>query len=209
MKTYHREQGVQGEEFSSGAFLRLRDGRVCFGGPGGFNIFDPQRLTHNQTPPRLALTRIEVLGVRPRGRRRSGAATRSTSTIAAASFRSTLACSISARRSITSSPIACRGSPDQWIDLGSPRRITLTNLDAGDHVLEVRAANADSVWSEAPVRVSIHRDPAPWRSPFAYAAYAVLVLGFILYRVHRQRVKFMRSGAGARSPRVRSAAAHA
>src|SRR5262249_34565906 len=83
------------------------------------------------------------------------------------------------------------GLTDQWIDLGAQRRITLTNLDAGDHVLEVRAANADSVWSTAPVRVSIHRDPAPWRSPFAYAMYAALVLGLILYRVHRQRRKFM------------------
>jgi len=40
------------------------------------------------------------------------------------------------------------GLTDQWIDIGSQHRITLTNLDAGDHELEVRAANADSVWSE-------------------------------------------------------------
>ena len=67
IKTYHREQGAQGEEFDIGAALRLRDGRLCFGGAGGFNVFDPQRLTENKRSPRLALTSVEVLGVRMPG----------------------------------------------------------------------------------------------------------------------------------------------
>src|SRR5205823_361329 len=62
IKTYHREHGLQGEEFNFGAYLRLRDGRLAFGGPGGFNIFDPTRLTENRLPPHVALTRVEVLG---------------------------------------------------------------------------------------------------------------------------------------------------
>ena len=191
VKTYHREQGVQGEEFSSGAFLRLRDGRVVFGGPGGFNLFDPQRLTQNQPPPRLALTRIEVLGVPATGPtpfwRREQVALDYRGSIVSFDFGVLDFSSPKHNRLAYRMP----GLTDQWIELGSQRRITLTNLDAGDHVLEVRAANADSVWSSTPVRVAIHRDPAPWRSPVAYAAYAALLIGFILYRVHRQRVKFM------------------
>ena len=75
------------------------------------------------------------------------------------------------------------GLTDRWIDLGSQHRITLTNLDAGDHVLEVRAANADSVWSEPPLRLTIHKKPAPWNSPWAYAAYALAALGLLAYRL--------------------------
>src|SRR6185503_14259557 len=63
VKTYHREHGLQGEEFDSGASFRLRDGRLCFGGPGGFNIFDASRLAESSKPPRLALTGVEILGV--------------------------------------------------------------------------------------------------------------------------------------------------
>ena len=63
VKTYHREHGLQGEEFAFGAYFRLRDGRLCFGGPVGFNIFDPARLSENRQAPRLALTNVEVLGV--------------------------------------------------------------------------------------------------------------------------------------------------
>jgi signal transduction histidine kinase/ligand-binding sensor domain-containing protein/CheY-like chemotaxis protein/HPt (histidine-containing phosphotransfer) domain-containing protein len=190
IKTYHREHGLQGEEFSFGAYFLARDGRLCFGGPGGFNLFDPARLVENRQPPRLALTSVEVLGVRA---------------ASATPYWLRDRIDLNHRASIVSldfgvldftSPkhnrLAYRmaGLTDRWIDLGAQRRITLTNLDAGDHVLEVRAANSDSVWSPKPAQITIHRDPAPWRSAWAYAAYALTVLGLVLYRAHRQRVRF-------------------
>jgi len=191
IKTYHRQHGLQGEEFAFGAYFRMRDGRLCFGGPGGFNIFDPARLTENRQPPRLVLTSVEVLGMRA---------------VSTTPFWLLDNIALDYRGSIVSldfgvldfsSPkhnrLAYRvpGLTDQWIDLGAQRRVTLTNLDPGDHVLEVRAANADSVWSEKPLKVLIHQDPAPWRSRWAYAAYTFIVLGLILYRARRQRWKFL------------------
>src|SRR5256885_16555870 len=68
------------------------------------------------------------------------------------------------------------GLTDRWLDLGTQRRITLTNLEAGDHLLEVRAANSDSVWSGTPLRLTIHREPAPWKSWWACIAYALAAL---------------------------------
>jgi signal transduction histidine kinase/ligand-binding sensor domain-containing protein/CheY-like chemotaxis protein/HPt (histidine-containing phosphotransfer) domain-containing protein len=190
VKTYHREQGLQGEEFNYGAFLRLRDARLCFGGPGGFNIFDPARLTENHRPPRLVLTGLDVMGV---------------PAPSPTPYWLLDQLSVDHRASIISLEFATldftspkrnrlayrmAGLSEQWIDLGSQHRITLTNLDAGDHLLEVRAANADSVWSQAPLRLTIHRDPAPWRSPWAYGAYALIAIALIVYRFRLQRRKF-------------------
>ena len=62
VKTFHAADGAAGEEFTTGAYFRLRDGRLCFGGLGGFNIFDPSHLTEPAQPPRLALTGVEILG---------------------------------------------------------------------------------------------------------------------------------------------------
>jgi signal transduction histidine kinase/CheY-like chemotaxis protein len=192
VKTYHREDGLQGEEFNFGAYAKLGNGRLCFGGPGGFNIFDPQRLTENRPAPHLALTRVQILGVAaPTG----------------TPYWLLHRLNLDHRASIVSldfgvldftSPkrnhIAYRmtGLTDKWIDLGTENRITLTNLDAGDHLLEVRAANSDSQWSNTPLRLSIHKDPAPWRSRAAYAVYLLLALGLIAYRLHLQRAKFRR-----------------
>jgi signal transduction histidine kinase/CheY-like chemotaxis protein/HPt (histidine-containing phosphotransfer) domain-containing protein len=190
IKAYHREHGLQGEEFAFGAYHRLRDGRVCFGGPGGFNIFDPARLTENRQPPRIALTNIEVLGVRmqsqtpfwllksiPLGYRDS---------IVSLDFGLLDFGSLQHHRLAYRMP----GVSDEWIDLGAERRITLTTLPAGEHVLEVRAATSDSPWSPQPFQLTIERDPAPWQSGWAYAAYAVVLLSLIAYRVRQQRQKF-------------------
>jgi diguanylate cyclase (GGDEF)-like protein len=82
------------------------------------------------------------------------------------------------------------GLSDRWIDVGTQRRITLTNLEPGDHLLEVRAANADSVWSEVPLRLVVHRDPPPWRSGWAYAVYVLAIIALVAFRIRSQREKF-------------------
>jgi signal transduction histidine kinase/ligand-binding sensor domain-containing protein/CheY-like chemotaxis protein/HPt (histidine-containing phosphotransfer) domain-containing protein len=189
VKTYHREHGLQGEEFDYNAYHRLRDGRLCFGGPGGFNIFDPARLTDNTHAPRVALTRLEVLGVPAPSSTPYWLLDR-----IVVDYRASIVSLdfgaldfISPKRNRLAYRVA--GLSDRWIDLGAQHRVTLTNLDAGDHLLEVRAANADSVWSDPPLRLTIHRNPAPWRSPWAYALYGVVLFLFILQRVRSHRAK--------------------
>ena len=194
IKTYHREHGLQGEEFSFGAAFRLRDGRVAFGGAGGFNIFDPVTLSENAQPPRVALTSVEVLGVRAQ----TGDTPFWLRDRVSLDYRGTIVSldfGVLDYTSPTHNRLAYRmaGLTDDWIDLGAQRRVTLTNLDAGDHVLEVRAANSDSVWSDKPLKLTIHRDPAPWASPAAYAVYALLVLAFVGQRIraHRRKMREM------------------
>jgi signal transduction histidine kinase/ligand-binding sensor domain-containing protein/CheY-like chemotaxis protein/HPt (histidine-containing phosphotransfer) domain-containing protein len=192
VKTYHREDGLQGEEFNFGAYARLSNGRLCFGGPGGFNIFDPQHLTENRPPPHLALTRVEILGV-PAATSRPYWLLQRLDLDHRANILS-LDFGVLDFTSPKRNHIAYRmaGLTDKWIDLGAENRITLTNLDAGDHLLEVRAANSDSLWSDTPLQLHIHKDPAPWRSREAYAVYLLLALGLIAYRLHLQRAKFRR-----------------
>jgi diguanylate cyclase (GGDEF)-like protein len=192
IKTFHRQHGLQGEEFDTGAFYRTRDGRLCFGGTDGFNIFDPARVTENQKPPRLALERVSVMGVPL-----SGSAPSWTLDQLNLDFRANIVTLDFGALDFTSprrNRIAYRmsGLTDRWIDPGPQRRITLTNLDAGDHLLEVKAANADSVWSTVPLRLTVHRDPAPWRSQSAYAAYALILLLLVAYTIWAQRRKFQR-----------------
>jgi len=190
VKTFHREHGLQGEEFNSGAYIRLRDGRLCFGGPGGFNLFDPSHLTESSRAPRLALTQVEIMGVPARDPAPYWILDR-----VALGYRDNIVSLDFGVLDFTSprrNRLAYRmvGLTDRWIDVGTQHRITLTNLEAGDHLLEVRAANSDSVWSPEPLRLRMHRDTAPWKSGWAYAAYLLAALGLVAYRVHLQRIRF-------------------
>jgi signal transduction histidine kinase/CheY-like chemotaxis protein len=189
VKTYHREHGLQGEEFSSGAYFRTQTGRLCFGGAGGFNVFDPARLAATSQPPRIALTGLEVLGAPVHEASPNWLLKR-----VELDYRASVVSFDFAALDFTSprrNRLAYRVSQltDKWIDLNSQRRVTLTSLPAGDHVLEVRAANADSVWSTTPYQLTIHKKAAPWVSAPAYAAYTLLVIGLILWAARAQRAK--------------------
>ena len=188
VKTFHVADGAVGEEFTANAYFRMRDGRLCFGGPGGFNIFDPSRLTERLQAPRLALTGVEILGAPAPGptpywlRRRIPLNFRDN----IVSLDVSVLDFISPRHNRIAYRMA--GLTDRWIDLGAQHRITLTNLESGNHVLEVRGANSDSVWSE-PLKITLHRDPAPWASPWAYAVYALLIIGFVAHRLRKQELE--------------------
>ena len=188
VKTFHVADGAAGEEFTTNAYFRMRDGRLCFGGPTGFNIFDPARLTERSQSPLLALTRVEIGGAAAPGAtpywRRQRISLDYRANIVS------LDVSVLDFTSPRHNRIAYRmaGLTDRWIDLGAQHRITLTNLEPGNHVLEVRGANSDSVWS-APLKITLHRDPAPWASPWAYAIYALMVLGFVGHRLRQQALE--------------------
>src|SRR2546430_16465207 len=44
----------------------------------------------------------------------------------------------------------------------------------------------------SPLRLTIHRDPAPWKSWWACIAYALAALAALAYRVRLQRLRFQR-----------------
>jgi signal transduction histidine kinase/ligand-binding sensor domain-containing protein/CheY-like chemotaxis protein/HPt (histidine-containing phosphotransfer) domain-containing protein len=191
IKSFHREHGLQGEEFDFNASLKLPDGRLCFGGPGGFNLFDPAMLEDNGHAPRVVLTRIEVLGApfhsaTPFWLLNRVALDYNASIV---SFDFAALDFTSPKRNRLAYRIA--GLSDRWIDLGTQHRITLTDPDSGDHLLEVRAANADSMWSE-PLTLIVHREPPPWRSTSAYVLYGLIVLLLIGSRLRVTRARLAR-----------------
>ena len=45
VRAFHRDQGLQGEEFNFGAHYANAQGELFFGGPNGYNAFEPARLS--------------------------------------------------------------------------------------------------------------------------------------------------------------------
>lgn len=190
-RTYHVEHGLQNEEFESGAYLLLADGRLVFGSPGGFNFFDPQRIDSRRSAPPVTLTRVDVLGLPLKSDTPfwllhdihvAANARIITLGFAALDFTSPQHNRLSYRVPDLS---------DRWIELGNEHNVTLTNLPSGDHWLEVRAATADSLWSEQPLRLLIHKAPpwyASWQAQVGYVLLALVTLG-IAWRIHLRRLE--------------------
>jgi len=190
-RTFYRENGAVGGDFGFGAYLKLRDGELLFGNIGGFNLFDPHRIRQNNRRPRLAVTNVRILGAPDPH-------------VPAPWLAHTL--HLNYRDSVVSLNVAVlsylapkknilayriSGITNKWIHIPEQQSITLTNLPPGEHLLEVRGANSDSIWSK-PLRIRIYMRPKPWESPWAYSIYLVLTAILAIYVFRRIRMMKIR-----------------
>jgi signal transduction histidine kinase/ligand-binding sensor domain-containing protein/FixJ family two-component response regulator/HPt (histidine-containing phosphotransfer) domain-containing protein len=198
IRSFHRDHGLQGDEFNFAAHFRLSDGRLVFGGPNGFNLFDPKRvMTTAPAAPLLTLTAIDLKGQPARLDAPYG-------------FISNLI--VGSRDDVASFEFAAldfaapeknqysyrlRGFDDHWTRPGTVRRATYTNLDPGDYAFEVRAASADGVWTQQALQLPVTVRPAAWRSRPAYALYVALTGLLIWGVVATQRAKLRVAAAQA------------
>ncbi|MGH9888345.1 MAG: PAS domain S-box protein, partial [bacterium] len=81
------------------------------------------------------------------------------------------------------------GFSDQWVELGSKRDVTFTNLEPRAYRFQVKASNADGVWNEASnasLRVIVR--PPFWRT-WWFRGLSVAGLALALLGVDRLRVR--------------------
>lgn len=189
IKSFHEAHGLQGEDFNFNAHYRGRDGALFFGGSNGFNAFSPDTVARDAPPPRVVLTSVAKLNQplplqdlpgpdRPLQLAYSDKLL--TFEFAALDFTSP------GNNRYT---YQLEGFDAAWTDAGSLRRATYTNLDAGEYVFRVRAANADGAWSPDGIAIPVRVAAAPWDTPLAravYVAIGLLVLGY-LWRLQRMR----------------------
>jgi signal transduction histidine kinase/ligand-binding sensor domain-containing protein/CheY-like chemotaxis protein/HPt (histidine-containing phosphotransfer) domain-containing protein len=188
-KWFHQVHGLQDEEFNFNAHYQGADGTLYFGGNNGFNAFSPDLTTPSAPPPRVVLTTAAKLNRTIAPQELPGP----TRPLALA-YDDKLVTLNFAALDFTSPAnnhysYQLEGFDTGWIDAGSLHRATYTNLDAGDYVFKVRAANADGVWSETGLVIPMHVAPAPWKTTAArlvYLALGLLVFGY-LWRLQRAR----------------------
>ncbi len=77
------------------------------------------------------------------------------------------------------------GFNDDWIYTDAKRRIAgYTNLNYGNYIFRVKAANNDGIWNETGTSIKIKILPPPWKTKFAFFLYALIVLiGVYLVRL--------------------------
>jgi diguanylate cyclase (GGDEF)-like protein len=168
-RAFHRSDGLQDEEFNFSAHYASRDGHLFFGGASGYNVFDPEHIAFDDTPPPVVLTSVSELdgllpGALALARLHLHYRDVTTFEFAALDF--------TAPRANTFQ-FKLEGFDSQWIHAGTRRSVTYTNLPGGHYVLHARAANADGVWNETGAAIRLDVDPPPWATGWAYAAYAL------------------------------------
>ena len=196
LATYTPADGLQGTEFTRNACLKLRSGELLFGGPNGFNIFNPAEISVNNTPPQVYITDVFVLNkqIFPSAEKKSilkKQILNKGSMVLPYKQSALFSVEFAAINYIATEKnqyeYKLEGFDDKWNNIGSQRRVTFTNLDPGNYTLIIRAANNDGVWNMDGAVVDIEILPPFWKTWWFRTLVLLLVLGlltfyFILYR---------------------------
>ncbi len=187
IKLFHQVHGLQDEEFNSNAHFRSADGILYFGGNHGFNAFSPERIASGGPAPSVVLTMASKLN-QPLTANELPSATHPL-TLAYDDKLVTLDFSALDFTSPADNHYSYQleGFDNGWIDAGTTHRATYANLNAGNYLFKVRAANADGIWSEDSLSIPVHVAPAPWNTLAARIVYFLLGIGILAYLWRFQR----------------------
>jgi signal transduction histidine kinase/CheY-like chemotaxis protein/streptogramin lyase len=191
---YDVRDGLQSNEFNSGAFARLRTGELMFGGVNGFNLFAPDEIEVPQVPPEVVITsvrrfhgdRVETLPVPPEGRLELSYRDDFVSfEFAALDF------AVPERNTYS---YLLEGKNEEWVDLGTRREITFADLSHGDYLLHVRSTSGVGAGAGDAISINLVVTPPPWATTW----FRLIVGGLLLalgYGVHRIRTAVIRDHA--------------
>ncbi|NOX17473.1 MAG: SpoIIE family protein phosphatase [Chlorobi bacterium] len=176
------KDGLQGYSYSR-ATWKSENGELYFGGVNGVNYFRPGRT--NQTKPKIVITDFRLSDV----------------SVFDDSSNSLLKKELNETEELklnyTQNDIAFKFSP---IHYSRPERnliayklegfnkdwvysklkfASFTNLDPGEYVFKLKAANGDGFWSEDEKAIKIEIAPPYWKTTFAYILYGLLIISGI------------------------------
>ncbi|MBI5217069.1 MAG: ATP-binding protein [Ignavibacteriae bacterium] len=178
--------GLQGYEFNANAYYRSSSGELFFGGPNGFNRFFPNRIKDNQNIPSVVVTSFRRLDKLEEGWSPGREATVELSHTDY--FFSFEFVALDFTDPITNQfQYMMEGFDEFWIDAGTRRYVTYTNLDAGTYVFRVRGSNNDGVWNERGTSVKVIINPPFWQM-WWFALLVILFIVSILYLMYRYRL---------------------
>ena len=72
------------------------------------------------------------------------------------------------------------GHDDGWQDAGTRRQAFYSDLRPGAYRFRVIASNNDGIWTQQALELHIRILPPFWRTPLAFALYALLITGALL-----------------------------
>jgi len=180
------EEGLQSNEFNTGAFYRSPEGSLYFGGINGLSYFDPGKLILTNTPPRVAITGIMVNNQPLPGDTvvpylHSLTLTHNSNSL---SFNFAALDFVSPGRYHYYYQLM--DYDKDWIDAGNRNYAAYTNLPHGHYTFRVKASRQWDSGDPATL-LSITIRPPFWRTPLFILLCVLLVAG-ILYGSYRYRI---------------------
>ncbi len=168
--------GLQSNEFNSGAFAKDSDGRMYFGGINGFNVFQPAHMDENHFIPQLSLISVLQNGHPIEGETTPEKLQEFTLEYPDNSFEFEYT-ALSYSQSIKNQyAFKLDGYDTDWYFAGTNRTGRYSNLPGGVYTLRMKAANSDGVWNNEGLSLKVTIVPPFWRTKWFYS---IVIIGLV------------------------------
>lgn len=203
-KLYDVSDGLQSIQFCPNSGCLTKDGVLLFGGINGLNAFRPEDLMENTVIPSVYITNISLFNKPLHPGDGSGILDRAPGYVDGITLRhDESVLGIDFVSLSFSSPdknmylYMLEGLDDEWTPANHGKSVTYANLAPGSYTFRVKASNNDMLWNDSGASLRIRVLPAPWLSPWALTAYAVIfaVSVFWAVRMSVQRIRTMHANS--------------
>ena len=194
-RRYNTIDGLQGQEFEANAFLKTKDGYVFFGGVNGFNSFYPNEITTNNFIPPVFVTDLTVENNRIIGGHGNKILEKDisfTDKITLSHKEATFSFAFAALNFTAAEnnqfAYKLENWDKDWIDAGSEKRVTYTNVSPGTYTFYVKASNNDGLWNEKGHSIEVTITPPFWQTWWfrVLVGLTLITAGFYFYRFRRK-----------------------
>jgi len=180
-RNYRHQDGLQGNEFNTGAYLKGRDGTLYFGGINGVNWVAPNVIEPVKKIDHLAITQFTVNDA-------PADSTLSPQYIKQLHLQYDQnnlylrfhALEFSNPENIHYS-YQLAGWDNNWINSKTNNEVRYNNLAPGSYLFKVRASNAEGSWPNAAYSIAIRIDPPFWRTWWFYLTCCLGAVGTIAW----------------------------
>ncbi len=205
LNNYTEADGLQGMQFNENAAFRTSRDELIFGGANGFNMFRPDELGINLNKPKVIFSDFQLfnksvgVGDTIRGKQLLEKAITQAPSVVLPADKNVFSIGFAALNFFQPDKnlykYKLEGFNKNWLLTDSKsRRVTFTNLNAGDYVFRVIASNNDGIWNRDGASLHIKVLPPFWKSSTAYVMYTlIIILGLFLTRKiiqQREQMKF-------------------
>ncbi|MEO7984237.1 MAG: ATP-binding protein, partial [Bacteroidota bacterium] len=192
--------GIGGNEFNRFHHLRLPDGRIAFGGPEGYTLFDPAKFAKDSFATTIGLTRLLINNKPVDYSGTDGTLSQPLNQLqwlVLPHNKNFLQFEFAGLQYNQPDKIQYRymlkGYDKEWIISGQYNVAGYTRLPPGNYTLLLNASNTSGNWSPVVKQLSIRIRPPFWATWWAWAIYfltaVLLVRLYWRYRTNRIRMQ--------------------
>ena len=194
---FSTSDGVIGTDFNFTSSFKLNGNLIIIGSTAGLNYFNPNRISQSSYKPAVVLTDFLIFNNSVKAEANS---------ILSKNIFNTDEVTLSHKQNVFSFQFAAldynnpasikyaykmEGFDKGWIQSGTRRFITYTNLNPGKYTFKVKSTNSDGIWNSNETSLAVIITPPWWQTGWAILLYfIVFVLGvWAIFKFQNYRTK--------------------